>query len=271
MEHLGTFGFNGVRFALGAAALVPLAARQRGSFATAVRPGVLMGAVLFAGSSLQQAGIGFEETGAGDAGFITGLYVVLVPILGIALGKRTHFAVWIGAALTLVGLYFLSVQEGLKMSRGDTLVLIGAFCWAIHILMIDRFTEDEEPLHLSVVQFATCSVLSLAAVPLVGEVLTRSQVVDAWLPILYCGLFATALGFTLQVVAQKYAHPSTAGVLLSGEVVFAAMGGWVLLGERMGGRSYFGAALMLVGMLVAQEPWRRARDQVTRDSDGVTK
>lgn len=259
MQHLGPLGFNGVRFALGAGAVLPVALRRHpGKFTGAIVPGMLMGAVLWAGATLQQAGIVDVDTGAGDAGFITGMYVVLVPILGIAFGRPTRGWVWGGACVTLVGLYLLSVEEGLSMGWGDALVLAAAFCWAIHILLIDRFTADREPLHLAAVQFAACSVISLAVVPFTSESLTAAQIQSAWLPILYCGLFATGIAFSLQVVAQKYAHPSTAGVLLSGEVVFAAIGGWVLLGERLGGRGWLGGALMLAGMILAQRPWNRS-------------
>ncbi len=260
MRHLGPLGFNGVRFALGALAVLPVALRRPGpGWRSALVPGALIGLVLWAGATLQQAGIAEAETGAGDAGFITGIYMVLVPILGLAFGRRTGRWVWAGALVSLVGLYLLSVRQGLSIEWGDALVLAAAFCWAIHILLIDRFTKPlgkqghQEPLHLAVIQFATCSILSLLAVPAVGETLSWSQVSAAGWSILYCGLGATALGFTLQVVAQKYAHPSTAGVLLSGEVVFAAIGGWVLLGERLGAREWLGGGPMLVGMVLAQK------------------
>lgn len=259
MQHLGPLGFNGMRFALGAAAVLPVALRRHpGKFTEAIVPGMLMGAVLWAGATLQQAGIVDADTGAGDAGFITGMYVVLVPILGLLFGKRTRGWVWGGAGLAVVGLYLLSVEEGLVIGWGDALVLAAAFCWAIHILLIDRFTADREPLHLAAVQFAVCALVSLIAIPIIGESFTRAQIEDAWLPIVYCGLLATGVAFSLQVVAQKYAHPSTAGVLLSGEVVFAAVGGWLLLGERLGGRAWLGGALMLAGMILAQRPWNRS-------------
>ena len=266
MRHLGPLGFNGVRFALGALAVLPVALRRPGpGWSSALLPGALIGLILWAGATLQQAGIAETETGAGDAGFITGIYMVLVPILGLAFGRVTGRWVWAGAMVSLVGLYLMSVRQGLQIELGDALVLAAAFCWAIHILLIDRFTTNQEPLHLAVIQFATCSILSLLAVPLVGEALSWAQVSAAGWSILYCGLGATALGFTLQVVAQKYAHPSTAGVLLSGEVVFAAIGGWVLLGERLGAREWLGGALMLVGMVLAQRPWKR-RPSLVSDS-----
>lgn len=258
MAHLGPLAFNGVRFSLGALVILPFAlARRRHKFPTALLPGAVLGAVLWAGSTLQQAGIVDADTGAGDAGFITGMYVVLVPILGLLFGKRTRAWVWAGAGLAFIGLYLLSVEEGLHVGWGDALVFGSAVCWALHILLIDRFTTNEEPLHLAAVQFVVCSLLSLVVMPIVGESLTSATIAAAWLPILYCGALATGVAFSLQVVAQKYSHPSTAGVLLSGEVVFAAAGGWMLLGERFEGRAWVGAGLMLAGMIVAQRPWSR--------------
>ena len=264
MEHLGPLAFNAIRFALGGLVLVPFALRvvPRHGFTNLVFSGSVLGAILFAGSWLQQAGIQHADTGAGDAGFITGLYVVLVPILGLALGRQTTRWVWLGAGFALLGLYFLSVREGLSMSRGDLLVFWSAFCWAIHILMIDRYTKRHAPLHLATTQFLVCSLLSWVFTFGMKEELTWQAAQNAWLPILYCGLFATAIGFTLQIVGQEKAHPSTAGILLSGEMIFAAIGGWMFLGERMGGRAYVGAFLMLIGILLAQvEPNTKRRLQ----------
>ncbi len=258
MEHLSPLAFNAVRFAIGGLVLLHWAGKiaLRRDLLSTLRAGSVLGVILFAGSWLQQAGIQDVDTGAGDAGFITGLYVVLVPILGLAFGRKTTRWIWVGVVFAFVGLYFLSVRDGLTMSRGDLLVLLGAFCWTFHILLIDKYTRHHQPLHLAAVQFLVCSALNGVFMVALGESIAWQAATAAWLPILYCGLFATAIGFTLQIVAQEHAHPSTAGILLSGEMIFAAIGGWLLLGERMDARAALGAALMMIGILLAQLPWR---------------
>lgn len=257
MQYVGAFTFNGVRFALGSISLIPLliyfnkkkTSEEKEASASALIPGIIAGTILFLAASLQQ--IGLVYTTAGKAAFITGLYIVLVPLLGIFLKQHIQKSTWAGVLLAVVGLYFLSVNEDFSIAKGDFLEIIGAFFWASHILTIDYFTKKVDALQLSFVQFAACSVLSMA-VALITEEITITGLSQALVPILYGGLGSVGIAYTLQVVAQKNAKPSHAAIILSMETVFAAVGGAILLHENLGGRGYLGCILMFAGMLVTQ-------------------
>ncbi len=261
MQFVGPFTFNAVRFAIGGVMLLPLAAyldRQRKRSNVPITPvssrglllgGLLAGAILFGGASLQQAGLVF--TTAGKAGFITGLYVVLVPIIGLAFGQRTALGTWIGALLAVAGLYLLSVQGDLRIQIGDLLVLLGAFIWAGHVLLLGHLSPGTDPVKLACIQFFACAALSLG-VALLVETITVAGLQQALLPILYAGIMSVGVGYTLQVVGQRYARPSHAAIILSLESVFAVVGGWLLLDEQLGTRGLIGCALMLAGILVSQ-------------------
>ena len=258
MQYVGAFTFNGVRFALGSISLIPLLIyfnsrkteeKNATAQASALVPGIITGTILFLAASLQQVGLAY--TSAGKAAFITGLYIVLVPLFGIFLKQHIQKTTWAGVLLAVVGLYFLSVNEDFSIAKGDFLEIIGAFFWTAHILTIDYFTKKVDALKLSFVQFAACAVLSMA-VAFIFEDVSISGMSQALVPILYGGLGSVGIAYTLQVVAQKNAKPSHAAIILSMEAVFAALGGAVLLSENLGGRGYFGCALMLAGMVVAQ-------------------
>ena len=259
MRHVGPFIFNGVRFALGSASLLPLKLvnRRRRSIGslpptsrkTLIVGGGLAGAALFVGSSLQQVGIVY--TTAGKAGFITGLYVIIVPILGLFWRQRPNIVTWGGAILATVGLYFLSITEDFTISTGDLLVLISAFFWAIHVHIIGRFSVKTDPIKLASLQFLVCSVLSLI-VAVFTVVITIQGLFNAVVPILYGGLVSVGIAYTLQVVAQQHARPTHAAIILSLETVFAALGGWIILSESLSSRGLAGCALMLAGMLLSQ-------------------
>ncbi|MDF1536693.1 MAG: DMT family transporter [bacterium] len=261
MEHIGPYLFNGIRFALGSLSLVPLiligigSGTGNGILPEPVSPrGMLLGSgiaglILFAGASLQQMGIVY--TTAGKAGFITGLYVILVPIVGLRWGHRASAGTWIGAILATAGLYFLSVTSKLTIERGDLLVLLSAFMWAAHVLWISWFSPRMNPVLLASVQFAICSVASLLTA-FVLEPVSLAAIRMAALPILYGGLFSVGIAYTLQVVAQRDAHPAHASIILSMEGAFAIFGGWLILSETMGLRELAGCALMLSGMVLSQ-------------------
>jgi drug/metabolite transporter (DMT)-like permease len=260
MNYVGAFTFNGVRFALGALSLLPLLiyhrktdrSKDRKSSAglkTVLLGGFIAGCALFFGASFQQIGLAY--TTAGKAAFITGLYIALVPILGIFLRQRVHFTTWIGVSLAVVGLYFLSVNEGFSINKGDLLQLIGAFFWAFHILAIDNLTKKVDALTLSFLQFITCSVLSLI-VAAGFENITVSGLNQAIVPILYGGICSVGIAYTLQVFAQKHAKPSHAAIIMSMEAVFASIGGMLLLNESLDLRGFIGCGLMLTGMLLSQ-------------------
>jgi len=211
--------------------------------------GILIGTVLFAGASLQQVGLVY--TTAGKAGFITGLYVVIVPILAVFIGQKSALGTWGGALLAAVGLYFLSVTESFTIQFGDLLEIIGAFFWSVHVLLLARFSNKVGPIRLAFIQFVICSVLSLIT-GLIFEVITLQGIIDAAVPILYGGLGSVGIAYTLQVVAQRYAHPAHAAILLSLETVFAALGGWLILDEILSTRALVGCALMFAGMIFSQ-------------------
>jgi drug/metabolite transporter (DMT)-like permease len=203
--------------------------------------GAIAGVVLFLGASLQQIGIVY--TTAGKAGFITGLYVVIVPFLGLFWHKAPDWGTWVGAALAAAGLYLLSVTEQFTIAFGDLLVLIGAFCWAAHVLIIGWLSPRSDPLKLA--------LLSLAGGALT-EPVSLAGLGQAALPIFYGGVFSVGIAYTLQVVAQQKAHPAHAAILLSLEAVFAAVGGWLILDESLNLRAFAGCALMMAGMLISQ-------------------
>jgi drug/metabolite transporter (DMT)-like permease len=259
MEHIGPFTFNGVRFALGALALQPLIWRmQKGRDGAGVEPariircGLLAGCVLFAGAALQQVGIVY--TTAGKAGFITGLYVVMVPLFGLMLGQRAGVGTWLGALAAAAGLYLLSVNEDFSIAYGDVLELVGAVFWAAHVLLIGRLSpgmDATDAVKLAAAQFAVCSALSLGA-GVIFEPVTWEGIRAAAVPILYGGLMSVGVAYTLQVVAQRDADPAHAAIILSLEAVFAAVTGFFLLDEVLATRALIGCGLMLGGMLLSQ-------------------
>ncbi len=262
MAHVGPFTFNAVRFLIGGLALLPLMVILDRRRAAAQAPvvafgnrglligGALAGSVIFAAATLQQMGI--AHTTAGKAGFITSLYVVLVPLLGLALGHRPPAAVWAGAVLAAVGLYFLTIEGGgLRMAWGDALVLAGAFLWAGHVLLIGHLSPGTDPVKLAFLQFMACATLSALAAALT-ETTSLDALRAALAPILYAGIMSVGVGYTLQVIAQGHTRPADAAILLSLEAVFAVIGGWLLLGEQLSARALFGCALMLVGILISQ-------------------
>ncbi|HAS73152.1 MAG TPA: EamA family transporter [Clostridiales bacterium UBA8960] len=258
-QFVGAFTFNGIRFALGSLSLLPLIyvldkknaheMKEKMTFKGTVLPGMIIGSVLFVASTFQQVGMAY--TTAGNGGFITGLYMVFVPIFGIFLKQKIGKNAWAGVFLAVIGLYLLSVNDDFTISYGDFLVLISAVFWAIHILTIDKFAKEINPLKLSSLQFATCSVLSIASA-FMFETVTLAGLSGSLVPILYGGLLSVGVAYTLQVVAQKDAKPSHAAIILSTEAVFGAVGGALLLSESMSLRGALGCALILVGIVFSQ-------------------
>jgi len=257
MAHMGPFTFNALRFSMGALSLAAILTWQRKhegsppkkSSHKFIWPGLLTGLALFGCASLQQ--IGLVGTSAGKAGFITGLYVILVPLLGLFLGKRTHPAHWIGAILAVPGLYLLSVQADLTISSYDLVVLGGAFMWAVHVHLITLYAAQVGVLRLAVLQSAVCGVLSGIAA-LLFETISLAGILDGLWPILYGAFLSVGMAYTLQVVAQRTADPTHAAVILSLESVFAGLGGWIFLQEVLSIRALVGGGLMLGGMFISQ-------------------
>jgi len=246
MDFIGPFLFTGLRFILGSLVVLPFLFRkgEQGGF----KESIILGFLLFAGVSLQQVGIVY--TTAGKAGFITGLYVVFVPVVGYLMGIRTRRLTWIGAGLAIVGLYLLSIRGRFYPEKGDLLVLLGAVFWTFHVIYISKFTKGKDPLKLAFGQFLVCGILGMG-VAFVLEDISMSGVFNAGIPLLYAGVLSSGIAYTLQVVGQKKAHPSHAAVILSLESLFAAIGGFLLLHEVMTPKEILGAALMLTGMIIS--------------------
>jgi drug/metabolite transporter (DMT)-like permease len=258
--HVGFFLFNGLRFLLGALTLLPLVwGRWRApdrfeSRRTEWRGGLLAGLLLASASALQQAGLRF--TTAGKAGFITSLYVVLVPLF-LAVGWRQwpRPAAWAASLLAATGLFLLSAERSLALSLGDGLEVAGAALWALHLILIGRLANHADSLRLAWVQYVACGLLS-TALGLGLEAHTLPGLASAWWAVIYGGVLSVGLGFTLQVVGQKVAPAADAALILSLEAVFAALFGWLLLGEALSVRQVAGCALMLCGVVLAQLPVR---------------
>lgn len=260
MEHVEPFTFNGIRFLLGCITLLPVlvfrpknpdretATTERWS-KDELAGGLLAGLVMFLAVSWQQFGI--VHTTAGKAGFITGLYVILVPIVGIFFRQKTAVNVWIGAVIAVIGLYFLSVTENFHLAFGDSLVLVSALFFTFHILIIGKYSTRVSIIRLSVLQFFVCGLLSLVAAT-ATETIEISGIYNAAVPILYGGIFSVGIAYTLQVAGQKHSHPSAASIILSLESLFAVIGGWLILNEHLSARNLLGCALMLTGMILAQ-------------------
>ncbi len=262
MDYVGPYTYNGIRFLLGGISLMPLILLQKNgkkpseekqfSFIQKYRlplGGFVAGLALFAGATFQQVGI--QYTTAGKAGFITGLYVVIVPFLGLFFNQRAGAATFAGAILAAAGLYLLCITGSFTMAMGDLLVFICAFGFAIHVIVIGYFSPRVDPLKLSCLQFLFCGAISMLIAILI-ENMSLTAVLNAAFPIIFGGLFSVGVAYTLQVIAQQYANPSHSAVILSLESAFAALGGWLVLGETLNDRAMIGCFLMLIGMIVSQ-------------------
>jgi drug/metabolite transporter (DMT)-like permease len=301
MQYVGPFAFNGIRFLLGSLSLLPLVAwRNRGQPRTDLSArrktlffsSFLAGTCLFFGVTFQQ--LGLMATTAGNAGFITGFYVIFTPLFGIFLGRKTWLPTWVGAVLNLFGLFFLSYSSSLGgVNPGDLVVLVSAVFWAFHVLIIDRLVQKNDPVALSSGQFAFVGLYAFAAAFLVerplsawleksgGEIISSgyiywksfpvllndlasgvlgiSFISSAMIPILYGGLVSVGVGYTLQTAAQRHAPPAHATIILCLEGSFAALGGVLILREPVEPRILIGFTLMLAGMVVSQ--WGLIRGQ----------
>jgi drug/metabolite transporter (DMT)-like permease len=258
MDHIGPYYFNALRFLLGAVSLLPVCWLLRKKRAKVQPSGKtswvfywMTGIVLFCGATCQQMGMTFEETTAGKAGFITGLYLVFVPIIGFCLRQRIGWLTVSGVLLATMGLYFLSVAEGFVIETGDSLVLLGALFWAVHVQVVGYASKQVDPLRLAVGQYAICSAISFLLAFLLEDV-ALAPMLDSLGPILYCGLVSVGVAYTLQIIAQQHVEPSQAAILLSLEAVFAVFAGWLILDESLNTRETYGCILMFTGMLLSQ-------------------
>ena len=275
MNYIGPFLYSAIRFSIGIICLLPMyfltrkhepelrqedKVKNGGNSSvknqdisvdrrTVITAGLVVGFFLFLGVSAQQ--IGLQTTTAGKASFITALYMVLVPVFGIFLKHKTAKTVWIGIVLALIGLYFMSISKEFRIERGDAFVIACAVLWAVHFLFVAHYSSKVGPIRLSMMQFIVCAVLSLI-VAVIKEPIELSALPPALPAILYGGIGAVGIAYTLHVVALKDANPGYASLILSMESVFGAIGGWLILHETMTGRQLLGAGLILSAVLLSQ-------------------
>lgn len=221
--------------------------------------GVSCGIILFAATMLQQIGI-LHNNEPGKAGFITALYLILVPLAGIFFRKKIGAKVWIAVVLAVCGMYLLCITEGLHMTTGDLYLLGCAFVFTLHILVIDYFSPKVDGVAMSCIQFLLCGALGMTGMFLT-ETVELSHVLEAWLPLVFSGVFSGGVAYTLQIVAQKDTEPAIASLLMSLESVFAVFGEWLILGQLLSAREFAGCGLMFAGILLTQLPEKKCREQ----------
>ena len=254
-DVLGNFSFNGIRFVLGAVSLIPiilLFEKEDKNMKKTFFSALICGTILFIASALQQYGISITHN-AGKCGFITGLYIVLVPFMGsIFLKNKTTIYTWIAAVFAVCGLFLLSVGDGFEnLNIGDVVIFIGAFFWAAHILVIDKCANGISPIRFSCIQFFVCGIWNLIFA-FFTETITLSGVQATLIPILYTGIMSTGVAYTCQTLGQKDCDPNFSALILSSECVFSAIGGAIILGEVMTFKGYLGCVLMFVGIILSQ-------------------
>lgn len=260
MAHIEPFTMNCARSVLGGLALLPLVIGGRIKAKTEIDwriniiGGFWCGVVLTVASALQQIGICY--TTVGKAGFITTLYIVIVPLLGLFWKKKVAGRVWVSVALAVIGMYLLCMNESFTINPGDLYVFFCAICFAGHIMVIDHFSDKTDGVLMSCIQFFTCAVFSGIAMFLFEEP-TWGNLWSAKLPILYVGVMSTGVGYTLQIIGQKRTEPTVASLLMSMESVFAMLGGWVLLNQKLSTKELIGCAVVFVGILLVQLPERK--------------
>jgi drug/metabolite transporter (DMT)-like permease len=268
MDYVGPFTFNSVRNFIATLVLLPCirlldkanaktaadtASGHHHGGRTLIIGGIVCGVCLAVASSFQQIGIAY--TTVGKAGFITAMYIIIVPLLGLFVGKKVRLLAWGSVALAIIGLYLLCMTESLSLGKGDLLVLICAFCFSLHILAIDYFSPKVDGVRMSCIQFLTCGII--CAVPaLLTESPDIHNILAAWMPILYAGALSSAVGYTLQIVAQKNTDPVIASLLMSLESTFSLLAGWVLLGQKLSPRELLGCLIMFIAIILAQLPDR---------------
>lgn len=268
MDYVGAFTFNSVRCLIGAVVLLPviyILGRQKpcrklsGKEKTDERKilftgGAACGTALFLASNFQQFGI--KYTTVGKAGFITACYIVIVPVLGIFLKKKCSPYIWAAVIMALIGLYLLCITDGFSIGKGDLLVLICAFLFSFHILVIDHFSPKTDGVKMSCIQFLVAGILSgIPAVILESPKL--SNITAAWLPILYAGVMSCGVAYTLQIIGQKGMNPTVASLILSLESCISVLAGWALLGQRLSLREIIGCIIMFTAIILAQLPQKR--------------
>ena len=269
MDYIGGFTFNAIRNIIGAITLVPVififskqdpaadqnpADRQKAR-KTLITGGICCGILLCLASNFQQFGI--KYTTVGKAGFITACYIVIVPIIGLFLKKKCSPFIWAAVVMALVGLYLLCITDGFSIGLGDILVLMCAFLFSLHILVIDHFSPKADGVKLSCIQFLVCGILSMIPA-LILEHPQVSSILSAWLPILYAGIMSCGVAYTLQIVGQKNVNPTVASLILSLESCISVLAGWLLLGQKLSIKELIGCVIMFAAIILAQLPEKNA-------------
>lgn len=281
MDYMGPFTFNGARFLMGSAVLVPVILFRRkkadpaggrqvrtdrsgakeNAGKAALMGGVCCGLALCPAALFQQFGILY--TTVGKAGFITTLYIILVPLAGIFMKKTPSSRIWTGAVLAAFGFYLLCIKEGFSLSRGDALVFIGSVLFTVHILVIDHFSPKADGVELSCIQFLTAGVIS-SVLAFVFEKPELSALAEGIIPLAYAGILSSGVAYTLQVIGQRDTDPAVASLLLSMESVFSVLAGWMLLGQALSARELMGCALVFGAVILVQLPTGKRRSDTKR-------
>lgn len=263
MDFVEPFTFNGIRNIVGAVVLIPfvyLMGRKADDPSNpsvkhfhlsreTVIGGCVTGVLLCIASNLQQVGIMY--TTVGKAGFITAMYIIMVPILGVFIGKHLRLRIWVSVALAVVGMYLLCMTERLVLSKGDAIVLACALAFSFQIMAVDYFADKVDGVAMACIQFMVCGILSLICMA-VTEHPQLEQIWAARIPILYAGMLSTGVAYTFQILGQKKLQPTVASLIMSLESVISALAGWLLLHQILTGKELFGAVLMFAAIILAQ-------------------
>lgn len=280
MDYVEPFTFNGIRCLIGSVFLLPCIYffdRFKGeeekekiqkNRKTLWVAGTVCGVILFVATNSQQ--IGLQYTSAGKAGFITALYIVFVPIIGIFLKKKCRWNVWLSVFIAIVGFYLLSITDGVHLSKGDFFVFICALVFPFHIWTVNHYAPLLDGVRLSCIQFLVCGVLSGICMFLF-ETPKMGAIFSAWAPILYAGILSCGVAYTLQIVGQRDFNPTIASLLMSFESVFSVLAGWVLLGQALSRREIIGCVLIFAGVILAQIPVRdrKKKEQISLQEQGT--
>ncbi|RHR87795.1 DMT family transporter [Roseburia sp. AF15-21] len=264
MEYIGPFTFNAIRCVLGGLVLIPVILvlkkkketgaenQEKEDKKTLWTGGIACGVILCIASNLQQFGI--MEASVGKSGFFTALYIVMIPVIGIFIGKRPGIKLWFCVALAVVGMYLLCMKDGsFTIERADIMLLLCALAFSVHILVVDYFSPKVDGVKMSCIQFFVCGVLSAVGM-LFTETPDISNIQAAWMPLLYAGLLSCGVGYTLQIVGQKGINPIIASLIMSLESVISALAGWVILGQVLSLKEIIGCVLMFVAIVITQIP-----------------
>lgn len=259
MEHMGPMTFNGIRFLIGAIVLIPVIflfkkpgekrSASKEDIKITVLGGIICGLCLFGASSLQQFGI--QYTSVGKAGFLTTLYIILVPIIGIFFKRKVSAIVWIGALLSVAGMYLLCVSETMSINKGDVLAFGCAIIFAFHILAVDHFAPKTNGVALSCLQFLTSGICAMI-VAFIFEQPTMTEIVNGIVPLLYVGVMSSGVAYTLQILGQKNADPTIASLIMSLESAVSVLGGWLILHQKLTGKELLGCLLMFIAVIGVQ-------------------